>query len=70
MARRQRYGLLELAAEVMRRGDDSCVVRLSTPPTASERLQLLNARLRRKPIVIMPVRCASVDEWLARHSPP
>lgn len=71
MARRKRHGLLELAAEVVRRGGDgTCVVRLGTPPTTSERLQLLNARLRRKPIVIMPARCSTVEEWLARYSPP
>ena len=69
--RRKRYGLPELAAEALRRSaHDSYVIRLSPTPTASERLLLLSARLQRKPVVIMPARCSSVEEWLARYSPP
>ena len=68
MAKRKRFDLCELAAEVLRRSEhDSYVVRLSNPPTANERLQLLSARLQRKPIVVMPPRCRTIDEWHARY---
>jgi len=63
----------ELAAEIIRRGNGaagggSYVVRLSEPPTSIEQLQLMAARLERRPIVIMPHKCATVDEWAARYS--
>jgi len=62
----------DIANEVVRRaagadGTKACVVRLSDPPTPTERLQLLAARLERRPIAIMPQKCASVDEWLQRY---
>jgi hypothetical protein len=28
------------------------------------------ARLQRRPIVIMPHKCAILDEWLERYGPP
>jgi|GEM_PF-6148259 len=48
-------------------GEATYVVRLSEPPTPNERLQLLAARLERRPIVIMPHKCATMDEWMARY---
>jgi len=61
--------LRDIANEVVRRaagpdGTKSCVVRLSDPPTSIERLQLLAARLERRPIVILPHKCKTVEEWL------
>jgi hypothetical protein len=44
------------------------VLRLARPATFQERLQLLAARLQRKPIVIMPHKCANMNEWLERYS--
>ena len=62
----------DLAAEVIRRatgadGSKSYVVRLSDPLTPGERLQLIAAHLERWPIVILPHKCASVEEWIARY---
>ena len=48
-------------------GSKAYVVRLSKPPTLPEQLQLLAARLERRPIVIMPHKSATVDEWMARY---
>jgi len=59
----------EIAAEIVRRAGRVYVIRLSDPPTASERLQFAAARLMRWPVAIMPMRCATVDEWLARYGP-
>jgi hypothetical protein len=61
----------DLAAEIVRRcaaagGSASYVVRLSDPPTANERLQLAAARILRRPIAIMPAKCLSIGEWIAR----
>ncbi len=73
---RRRPDAHALAAEIVRRvmadqGADRLpyVVRLSEPPTSSERLQLMAARLTRTPIVIMPHKCATMDEWLERYQP-
>jgi hypothetical protein len=43
------------------------VVRLSDPPTPTEQLQLLAARLERRPIAIMPHKCETVEEWIQRY---
>ena len=43
------------------------VVRLSDEPTPGERLQLIAAHLERRPIVIMPHKCASGGEWLEQY---
>jgi hypothetical protein len=59
----------EIAAEIVRRAGRVYVIRLSDPPTASERLQLAAARLMRWPVAIMPARCATIEEWLARYAP-
>ena len=65
-------GAHDIAAEIIRRaaavsGGSDYVVRLSKPPTPNERLQLLAARLERRPIAIMPHKCSTVDEWLERY---
>jgi hypothetical protein len=70
--RGQRLSARDLAAEIVRRatGADGLlpyVVRLSNPPTAHERLQLIAARLERRPIVVMPHKCASMQEWIAKY---
>ncbi len=72
---RRRPGAHALAAEIVRRATAAnaetrggYVVRLSKPPTTAERLQLLAARLERRPIAIMPHKCASVDEWMERYA--
>ena len=62
----------EIAAEIIRRaagpdGSKSYVIRLSDPPTPGERLQLIAARLERRPIVILPHKCKTMEEWLARY---
>jgi hypothetical protein len=44
--------------------------RLSDPPAPGERLQLIAAHLEHRPIVIMPHKCASVEEWMARYGEP
>jgi hypothetical protein len=65
----------DIAAEIIRRAfgnDDNSmtayVLRLARPPTFQERLQLMAARLQRRPIVIMAHKCGTVDEWLGRYS--
>ena len=62
----------EIAAEIIRRasgpdGSKGYVVRLSNPPTPGERVQLIAARLEHRPIVIMPHKCKTFDEWLERY---
>lgn len=68
----------DLAAEIIRRvrastanseSPDSLpyVVHLSDPPTAEERLQLMACRLMRQPIVIVPGKCLTVEEWVQRY---
>jgi hypothetical protein len=79
MARRSSGGRMnaqDIAAEIIRRaagnGDNSMtayVLRLARPPTFQERLQLMAARLQRRPIVIMAHKCATMDEWLERYGP-
>jgi hypothetical protein len=72
VGKRRPPGAHDIAAEVIRRAKDDddrdrYVVRLSDPPTPQERLQLLAARLQRRPIAIMPHKCATMDEWTARY---
>lgn len=66
----------DIAAEIIRRaaGNDDTrmtayVLRLARPPTFQERLQLMAARLQRRPVVIMPHKCATMDEWQERYGP-
>jgi len=44
------------------------VVRVSNPPTRSEELLLAAVRLLKSPHAIMPHKCPTVDEWLARYT--
>jgi hypothetical protein len=68
----------DIAAEIIRRvrastansdNPDSLpyVVHLSEPPTPEERLQLAACRLMRQPIVIVPGKCLTVEEWVQRY---
>ena len=73
-ARSRKPDARDIAAEIIRRVGEAnaatgggYVVRLSNPPTAQERLQLLAARLQRTPIVIMPHKCATMEEWTERY---
>ena len=76
MARQSRKpapSLQEVGAEIVRRVREAnatngggYVVRLSDPPTPTERFELLAARLERRPIAIMPHKC-TMDEWMARY---
>jgi hypothetical protein len=74
-SRGSRADAQDIAAEIIRRaagnGDDACmtayVLRLAHPPTFQERLQLMAARLQRRPIVIMAHKCDTTDEWLGRY---
>ena len=65
----------DIAAEIVRRVSSAnvvsgggYVVRLSDPPTPKERLQVLAAHLERRAIVIMPHKCQSIGQWVARYS--
>jgi hypothetical protein len=59
----------DIAAEIVQRAGRVYVIRLSDPPTASERVQLTAARLMRWPVAIVPVQSRSVAEWLDRYAP-
>ena len=65
----------DIAAEIVRRVAEAnastgsgYVIRLSKPPTPQERMQLLAAHLERRAIVIMPHKCQSIGQWVARYS--
>src|ERR1043165_1553107 len=63
----------DVAAQIIRRtaeqdGRASRVVRVSYPPTIHERLQLMAARLARRPIVAMPHKCKTAEDWLAGYA--
>jgi len=73
-ARGRRLDPQDIAAEIVRRVTTAnaetgggYVVRLSDPPTSAERLQPMGAQLERRPIVIMPHKCKTVEEWMARY---
>ncbi len=68
----------DVAAEIIRRvragtansgsrGGLPYVVHLSDPPTAEERLQLAACRLMRQPIVIVPGKCLTIEEWVKKY---
>jgi hypothetical protein len=70
---RRRPEIRDVAAEIIRRVGEAnastgggYVVRLSDPPTPQERLQLLAARLQRRPVAIMPHK-RTMEEWIARY---
>jgi hypothetical protein len=74
-SRKRRPTAHDVADEIIRRATEAngrtgggYVVRLSDPPTPGEWLQLIAARLERRPIVIMPHKCKTVEEWLRRYS--
>jgi hypothetical protein len=74
MRSRRQPAARDVAAEIIRRVTEAnaaigggYVVRLSDPPTPQERLQLLAAHLQRRPIVVMPHKCHSMEEWIAHY---
>jgi hypothetical protein len=71
----------DVAAEIIRRvragtpSSDSAsglpyVVHISDPPTAEEQLQLAACRLLRQPIVIVPGKCLTIEEWVEKYGRP
>lgn len=74
MPKRPPPQLREVLSEIIRRTgstDDALacghVVRLHIPPTPHERMQLLAARLLKVPIVVMPDKCRTVEEWFEQY---
>jgi hypothetical protein len=68
----------DVAAEIIRRvragtansdgrGGPPYVVHTSDPPTAEERLQLAACRLLRQPIVIVPGKYLTIEEWVKKY---
>ena len=68
----------DVAAEIIRRvragtaNSDSpsglpYVVHISDPLTAEERLRLAACRLLRQPIVIVPGKCLTIEEWVEKY---
>jgi len=68
----------DVAAEIIRRvgagtansdgrGGLRYVVHISEPPTAEERLQLAACRLLGQPIVIVPGKCLTTEEWVRKY---
>jgi hypothetical protein len=45
------------------------LVRVSYPPTQSEKPLLAALRLLHSPHAIMPHQCRSMEEWLAKYAP-
>lgn len=43
------------------------VLRISSPPKKREQLQVAAALLQSAAVVIVPHRCSSIEEWLARY---
>ena len=73
MKRSSRLSAGDLAQEIVRRALEGraelpYVVHLSDPPTPQEQLLLAACRLMRKPIAIMPAKCETVEEWVARYA--
>ena len=68
MPKRALPELRDLVTEIVQRAHGGFVIRLSDPPTAYQRLQLTAARLQRSSFVIMPMKCATMDEWLGRYA--
>ena len=69
----------DIATEIIRRvmaskansgglGTLPFVVHLSKPPTAEEQLQLAACRLMQQPIVIVPGKCLTIEEWVQRYA--
>lgn len=53
--------------EHYRRPKSGYVVRLSRPPTPDEQAQLARAKAEGRRHAIMPHRCATTADWLARY---
>jgi hypothetical protein len=65
-----RWDHRDLAAEIIRRaGDCSYVLQMDSPPTPGQKLQLTACRLLKRSVAIVPVRCASTEEWVKRYPP-
>jgi hypothetical protein len=45
------------------------VIRVSSPPTDLERLQIKANAEAGRPFVLLPHRCTSIEEWVARYRP-
>ena len=45
------------------------VLRVSSPPTQREQLQITVALMQGAAVVVVPQRCGTIEEWLARYSP-
>ncbi|MGE3990873.1 hypothetical protein [Pseudorhodoplanes sp.] len=45
------------------------VLRISNPPTRREQLQIAVAIAQRAALVLVPHRCETMEEWLARYPP-
>lgn len=74
VARSRKPEARDIAAEIIRRVGEAnaatgggYVVRLSNPPTAQERLQLLAASLEGRKVAIMPHKCETTTEWVTQH---
>jgi hypothetical protein len=64
-----RWDHRELAAEIVRRvGDCGYVIQMDSPPTPGQKLKLTASRLLKRPVAIVPVRCASTEEWVERYA--
>ena len=76
--KRSKHSARDIAEEIVRRaivGEPGrerlpYVLHLSDPPTQHQRLQLAAVRLMRHPVAIMPVPCATVQEWVERYGKP
>jgi hypothetical protein len=73
MAKRAAPDAHDIAAEIIRRttspdGTKRYVIRLSRRPTLGERLQLLAARLERRPIAIVPHKYESAQVWIEQYA--
>lgn len=49
-------------------GELPYVIHLSEPPTAEERLHLAVCRLMQQPIVLVPGKCLTIEEWVHRYA--
>jgi hypothetical protein len=72
-AKRQAAALEIVRREALRSGKSLrgvlSLVRVSNPPTPSERLLLAAVRVLKSPHVIMPQRCYTMAEWCHRYVP-
>jgi hypothetical protein len=45
------------------------ILRVSTPPSGREQFQIAAALMQGAAVVVVPQRCDTIKEWLARYSP-